>query len=109
MGLINRIAGIPEDPQRPEEVRRIPVDTFWALLYEMSNGERTLQNIVDRFELDEYEQGDLSWLISRYNAQPNATAKAKFIELMRVIFMLAESKEPGYTTNFDISARVGRI
>lgn len=109
MSLINRIAGIPEPGQSPENVKRIPVDFFWAYLYEIAQGQRTQQQLIARFGINAEDQADLNWLIGKYNAQPNATAKAKFIELMRVIFFLAEAGEPGYTDSANIVARINAI
>lgn len=110
MGLLNRIAGIPDSPEQdPADVKRIPVDFFWAYLYEIAQGQRTQAQLIARFELDAGEQAELSWLVGKYNAQPNANAKAKFVELMRVIFMLCEAGEPGYTTSADIAARINAI
>lgn len=106
MSLIDRIAGLTDPDTGPP---RIAVDLFWAHLYEMAQGQITQQQIITTFELSASEQTELSWLVGKYNAQPNATAKAKFIELMRVIFMMAESRVPGYITNAGIVARINAI
>ena len=106
MPLIDRIAGLIDPDTGPP---RIAVDLFWAHLYEMALGQITQQQIITTFELSASEQTELSWLVGKYNAQPNATAKAKFIELMRVIFMMAESRVPGYITNAGLVARINAI
>ena len=106
MPLIDRIAGLTDPDTGPP---RIAVDLFWAHLYEMAQGQITQQQIITTFELSASEQTELSWLVGKYNAQPNATAKAKFIELMRVIFMMSESRVPGYITNAGIVARINAI
>ena len=106
MPLIDRIAGLTDPDTGPP---RIAVDLFWAHLYEMAQGQITQQQIITTFELNTSEQTELSWLVGKYNAQPNATAKAKFIELMRVIFMMAESRVPGSITNAGIVARINAI
>ena len=106
MPLIDRIAGLTDPDTGPP---RIAVDLFWAHLYELAQGQITQQQIITTFELSASEQTELSWLVGKYNAQPNATAKAKFIELMRVIFMMAESRVPGYITNAGIVARINAI
>lgn len=108
MALLNRLAGIPE-PGYEENPRKLAVSTFWSCLYELAQGKLTQQQIVNYFALDAGEQAELTWLIGRYNAQPNATAKSRFVELMHVIFMLAEAHVPGYTTNADIEARINAI
>lgn len=109
MSLINRIAGIPEPGQDPSDMQRIPVDFFWAYLYEIAQGKRTQAQLIARFDISVGDQADLTWLIGKYNAQPNATAKAKFIELMRVIFFLTEAREPGYTDSGSLVARINAI
>jgi hypothetical protein len=75
----------------------------------MAKGKVTKTQIENYFALDVGEKSELQWLIDKYNAQPTATAKASFIELINVIFYLAESKVPGYTTNADIVARINAI
>ena len=105
MSLVNRLAGIGH----PEEVVKLSISAFWAMLYEMAQGKKTKADIVSYFNLDAGETDELQWVIDRYNAQSTATAKAKFVELMLVIFMLAESHVPGYTTNADIVARINAI
>src|SRR5574343_1089108 len=104
MALIYRLAGIGT-----EEGGKLSVGAFWAHLYEMAKGKVTRQQMIDYFQLDAGEITELDWLIGRYNAQPNATAKASFVELMQVIFYMAESGVPGYTTNAGIVARINAI
>jgi len=105
MALVDRLAGIGD----PETTPKLSISAFWACLYEMAKGKLTRQNIIDYFQLDTDEVVELDWLIARYNAQPNATAKASYVELIQVIFMLAESQVPGYTTNAGIVARINAI
>lgn len=104
MSLVNRLAGIGT-----AEGGRIPVAKFWACLYEMAQGKLTRQNLIDYIGLDAGEAVELDWLIGRYNAQPNSTAKARFVELMQVIFLLCETGVTGYTTNAGIVARINAI
>ena len=108
MALIERLAGINEHLS-PDDHGKLSVDTFWAMLFEMAQGQKTKAEIVAYFALDADEQVELDWLIGRYNAQPTATAKSRFVELMRVIFILAESGVSGYTTNAAIVARIDAI
>lgn len=104
MSLINRLAGIGT-----EETGKLSPDHFWALLYEMAQGKVTQAQIAGYLTLDAQEQTELTWVVGRYNAQPNATAKARFVEVMRAVLMLAESQTPGYATNADIVARINAI
>lgn len=106
MALVDRLAGINQDPEGGD---KLSVNAFHSMLYEMAAGQVTKQQIVDYFSLDAQEVAELDWLIGRYNAQPNATAKEKFVELIRVIFYLAESQVPGYSTNADLVARINAI
>ena len=105
MALIDRLAGLGD----PETNRKLPITYFWANLYELAQGKRTKQQIIDLFQLDAGEGDELQWLIDRYNAQPNATAKAKFVELVNVILIMAESGSPGYQTNAELVARLNAI
>jgi hypothetical protein len=106
MALIDRLAGIGPNP---ELVRKLPITYFWANLYELAQGYRTKQQIIDLFALDSDEAGELQWLIDKYNAQATATAKAKFVELVNVVFIMAEARAPGYTTNAQLVARLNAI
>lgn len=105
MALIDRLAGLGD----PETNRKLPITYFWANLYELAQGQRTKAQIASLFELDAGEAAELQWIIDRYNAQPNSTAKAKFVELINVVFILAEAKAPGYTTNAELVARLTAI
>jgi hypothetical protein len=108
MSMIDRLAGFV-DAGNDETFRRIPVDYFWAHLYELSQGRVTRAQIIARFNLDAAEVVELDWLIGKYNAQPNATAKTKFVELMRVFFIMAEGDAPGYTTNAQLQAKINAL
>lgn len=108
MSLIDRLGG-PFTFPVPEDFKKLGINAFWALLYELAQGQVTKAQIVNYFELDAAEEAELDWIVGRYNAQPNATAKAKFVELMQVILMLAESRVPGYTSNAEIVARINAI
>lgn len=103
MALVDRLAGINQDP---EGGNKLSVNAFHAMLYELAAGQVTKAQIVAYFALDAGEEAELDWIIGRYNAQPNAAAKEKFVELMRVLFILAESQVPGYSTNADLVARI---
>lgn len=105
MALIDRLAGLSD----PETSPRLPLEYFHASLYELAQGFRTRQQIIDGFGLSVDEVAELDWLIGRYNAQPNATAKARFVEVIRVVFVMAEAGAPGYTTNADLVARIQAI
>ena len=105
MALIDRLAGLGD----PETNRKLPITYFWANLYELAQGKRTKAQIVSLFELNAGEADELQWLIDKYNAQPNATAKAKFVELVQVVFIMAEAEAPGYTTNAELVARFNAI
>ena len=106
MALIDRLAGFSGGV---EDFRRIPLDHFWAHLVEMSQGRVTRQNMIDRFELDASETTELDWLIGKYNAQPTAAAKERFIELTRVFLVMAEGGFPGYATNADLTAKLNAL
>ena len=104
MGLVDRLGNL----QGPE-VPNVAFDVFWAALYELAKGKVTRQQIINYFELVGDEVTDLDYIIGRYNAQPNATAKASFVETLRAVFMLAESKVPGYSTRAQLVARIDAI
>ncbi|MCB0257041.1 MAG: hypothetical protein KDI55_25255 [Anaerolineae bacterium] len=102
MALIDRLAGLGD----PEANQKLSVNAFHSAMYELAAGVVTKAQVVSYFELDASEEAELDWLIGRYNAQPNAAAKERFIELLRVVFILAEAQVPGYTTNAALVARL---
>ena len=105
MSLLGRLGGFDTS----EQISKLGIDYFWANLYELAQGQRSKAQIVELFNLNTDEANELQWLIDKYNAQPTATAKAKFIELIRVILVMAEADAPGYTTNAEIAARINAI
>ena len=105
MALIDRLGHL----DRSETANNIPSSVFHALLYELSAGQVTKQQIINYFALDAGEQNELDFIIARYNAQPTAAAKEKFVELIRILFILAEAQVPGYVTNSDLVARIDAI
>ncbi|MFY9326496.1 MAG: hypothetical protein WAO76_00510 [Georgfuchsia sp.] len=105
MSLVDRLAGIGD----PDTVQKLSINTFWALLYELAKGKVSRLQLINYFQLSAEEITELDWIIARYNAQPNATAKASFVELMQVVFMLAEARVPGYTSNAELAARINAV
>jgi len=99
MSLIGALSGA-------EGVRKLPVHQFWAALVELSLGELTEAQIKTYFEMTPEEQTDFDWLVGKYQA---SQTKERFLELMHVLFMLAEQGTPGYTDEADITARINRI
>lgn len=106
MALLDRLAGINDDDSNNY---KLPILYFWANLYELAQGYRTKAQIVSLFGLNTNEANEVQWLIDKYNAQPTATAKAKFVELIEVILIMAEAGAPGYTTNAELVARINAI
>ena len=104
MAILDKLGGFTGP-----EGEKWAVNTFHSALYEFANGQVTKQQLIDYFGMDAQEQTELDWIIDRYNAQPTAAAKEKFIELMRVLFILAEANVPGYTTNAELTARIEAI
>ena len=109
MGLINRLAGIPEEGQSPDDLQKIHVEYFYSMLYELAAGKQSRQNVIDFFSLNVVETTELDWLITKYNALLTDETKAKFVETIRVLFVLAEAGRSGYTTNAELVARINLI
>ena len=105
MALVDRLAGIGTG----ELVSNISVHTFWAAIYELSKGQVTQQQIINYFDLDAGEQTELNWLVTKYAGLPTDAKKAEFVELMHVLFLLASSNVPGYSTNAELVARINAI
>lgn len=102
MGLVAKL-GHFEDPETGESYS---VLTFGAALSELARGGLTKAQIVTHFGMDTDTESDLDWLITQYNAVPTAEGKAQFVTFIRLIFLLAESQFPGYTTEQDLVAKI---
>ncbi len=100
MPLIDRLAGIGPDP---EQVDKLPVDTFYCCMLELAEGQVTKAQIVSYFSLDAGEETELDWIIAQYQA---ALDKPKYLEVLRTCFVLAESQIPLYDSNAEITARL---
>lgn len=94
MSLTTRLGGIGD----PETVGKIGIDPFFALFSELVAGRVTTQQIVDYFTLSAEDANGLDDLIVQYNARSAPTGRAAFLSRARDIFLLAEIKAPGYTT-----------
>ncbi len=98
MALLDRLRGW-EYPQ-------IPVHQFWASMVEYAKSQITVADIKTYFDMSAEDQDDFDWLIGKYDASSN---KPAFIELMHVIFLLAEIEFPGYDTKALLVTRVNGI
>lgn len=105
MSLVSRLSGV----DLGEDEEKLAVHQFYYCLVELSEGFLTKAEIVSYFSLDAQEESNLDWLISRYNAQPNASAKEKFLLLIHGLFILAEGQVPGYSTTQDLVNRINAI
>lgn len=94
MSLLSRLAGIGD----VETVRKLGIDPFFALFSELVAGRVTSQQIVDYFALSADDANGLADLIAQYNARSAPTGRAAFLARARDIYLLAEIKAPGYTT-----------
>lgn len=102
MGLVNRLAGIGTDVGPG----KLAINTFWGALYELARGEVTVAAIETYFDLDQGEKAELAGIVAKYNALPNADAKRRFVEFVRVMFCLAEARVPGYSTTQDLADKI---
>jgi hypothetical protein len=102
--LIDRLGGYGSD-----DLDRINPQAFTSALAELAQGEITKQAVIDHFQLDAAAVTQLDWLIGRYNAQPTAEDKTKFIELLSYIMWMAREDFPGYNSNAELAARISRI
>jgi len=102
--LIDRLGGYGD-----ETLDRVNPQAFTAALAELAQGEITKQELVSFYNMGSAEESQLDWLISRYNAQPTAEDKTKFIELLSYVMWMARDNFPGYNTNAELAARIDRI
>lgn len=105
MSLISRLAGLGD----PEINRKLPLNTFWAVMHEIRNERIGLPDVIAHYGFDEGEQAELVWLMTRYAEQPDAAEKLKFLDYVLAIFMLAEGGFPGYTNEQGIIDRINAI
>jgi len=102
--LVDRLGGYGD-----ETLDRLNPQAFTAALAELAHGEITKAQVVAFYNMNAEEEAQLDWLITRYNAQPTAEDKAKFIELLSYIMWMARDDFPGYNSNAELAARINRI
>jgi len=102
--LVDRLGGYGD-----ETVQRLNPQAFTAALAELAQGQITKQSIIDFHSLDAPAQAQLDWLIGKYNAQPTAEDKSKFIVILQHIMWLARDNFPGYNSNAELAARINAI
>jgi len=102
--LIDRLGGYGD-----ETLERLNPQAFTAALAELAQGEITKQSIIDFYNLAASAENQLNWLITKYNAQPTAEDKSKFIVVLQHIMWMARDNFPGYNSNAELAARIDRI
>lgn len=105
MSLVSRLAGIGD----PETTRKLPLNTFWAVMHEIRHERISLPAVIAHYGFDDGEQAELVWLMTRYAEQPDAASKLQFLDYVLAVFMLAEAGFPGYSTEAEIVARINAI
>lgn len=101
MSLVNKLAGLNDEP-------KLPVHYFYAALTELAAGEFTRAQIITMFGIEVSEEAELDAIIDGYT---NATVarKQEYLEFIHRMFMLAEANAPGYITKADLDARLTRF
>lgn len=102
--LVDRLGGYGG-----EDLERLNPQAFTAALAELAKGEITKQSIIDFYQLDAAAQTQLDWLIAKYNAQPDTSAKEAFIRILSHIMWMSRDNYPGYNSNAELAARINRI
>jgi hypothetical protein len=106
--LLERISGLAET-MPSEDLPRIARDYFMAGLYELSQGRVTKAQLVQYWELTAEQQTSFDWVIDKYNAQPDAAAKAVMLESLSWWLALAELGAPGYNTTAELQALINGL
>lgn len=90
----------------PEGDGKIAVHQFTAGMYEIAEGEITVAQFKNYFDLQGQDATDFDWLLNQYDTSAD---QDKWLVLIEKIFMLSEFYTPGYTDRNDVAARITRI
>lgn len=102
MALVERLMAL--------ETPRIHVHTFFAAIHERVGGALTRQQVLDMFALDAAAIVDYDALAALAPSGGSALAEAQrahYINRVHAVFILAESRMPGYTTPAEVRAKFG--
>jgi len=116
MALIERLMGLDSDgvstaPDESEDPTRakIAVHDFFAAQSEIIAGRLTLAQVKNYLQMDTESQAEYDALAATAPIGTTALAmanKALFIEKIHGVFILAESRYPGYSTPAEVRSKL---
>lgn len=92
------------------EAPKIPVHAFFAAVHQRVDGALTRQNVIDMFAMDAAAVTEWDLVAALFPTGSTALAeaqKAKFIEKIHAIFILAEGRYAGYDSAAAVRAKLG--
>ena len=104
MALVERLMGWTESDVK------IPVHDFFAAQSEVIAGRLTLAQVKTYLNMDAADQTEYNTLAATAPTGSTAAAmanKALFIEKIHAVFVLAESRYPGYSTPAEVRSKLG--
>lgn len=102
-GLIERIMGLPG-------FKKISVHQFYAINNERIQGRQTRQNVIDVLGLvgdDITDYDALAILAPNGSSTVQEVLKSHFLGSVHSIFLLAETRTPGYDTPAAVRSKLG--
>jgi len=100
MALVERLMKID-----PDSDRFIPVHDFFAACHEINQGNLTVAQVKTFLAMDASDETDFDALIAL--SPGSAAGKALFVESIHSVFILAESRYPGYDTPANVRTKLG--
>lgn len=114
MSLVERLMGLNSDGTEPPSGQpdqpKIPVHDFFAAGQELIMGRLTGAQIKTGFAMDATAQAEFDSIVALAPTGGTALAtaqKAQFVESIHSIFILAESRYPGYATPAAVRGKIG--
>ncbi len=103
MSLLERVAHIAGGEED------IPIHVFCAGLAEIHNGQVTVQQFKNYWNLDTEESNQLDWLITKYQAKVGDTERRNFLRDFKEIMILTENRVAWYANETELIERINEI
>lgn len=113
MALVERLMhwggrlGDTEPPAFEPRARHIAVHSFLAVNIEVLLDNRTVTQVKGFLDMTPEDEVDYDALIALVNAEQKADAKHRLMHHFDSVLVLAEKRNPGYSTPADVRSELG--
>lgn len=102
MALVERLM---HDPFEPDNAKHIAVHQFFAACTEIVRGAITVAQVKNYLQMSVDDAAEFDAIIAL--APGTAAGQALFAEMIHGVFILAETRAPGYDTPANVRTKIG--